>query len=257
MSSPSIVGRLRAGVMPEAVTAILPVKAVSPTQNRLISALPIEVYARLNSNLLPTMLALGDVIYEPGARQQYVYFPAGAVVSFLNTTSNGATAAVGMAGDDGFVGIALLLGGGTTLDRAIVQIAGKAIKMPARILQEEFGRGGFLQRLLLRYTQSFLTQLAQTAVCNRLHPVEKRLCRWLLLSHDRAHSNRLPLTQEFISNMLGSRRESVTIAAARLQDAGLIHYSRGTITILDRMRLESAACECYRTLRGECERLLY
>lgn len=242
---------------PEAVTAMIPVRATSPTQNRLIAAFLIEVYDRLSPNLLPAMLALGDVISEPGVRQEYVYFPAGAVVSFLNTTADGATAAVGMAGDDGIVGIALLLGGGTAIDRAIVQIAGRAFKMRPRVLQDEFGRGGLVQRILLCYTQSFLTQLSQTAVCNRLHPVEKRLCRWLLLSQDRAHSNRLSLTQEFMSNMLGSRRESVTVAAARLQDARLIHYSRGTITILDRVGLESAACECYRTLRDECERLLY
>jgi CRP-like cAMP-binding protein len=257
MSSASMIRRLRVGVAPEAVTAMIPVEAIPHTQNRLIAALPIELYDRLSPNLLPAMLALGDVIYEPGARQDYVYFPAGAVVSFFNTTADGATVAIGMVGDDGIVGIALLLGGGTAIFGAIVQIAGRAFKMRARVLQDEFGRGGPVQRILLRYTQSFLTQLSQTAVCNRLHPVEKRLCRWLLLSHDRAHSDRLSLTQEFISNMLGSRRESVTVAAARLQDAGLIHYSRGTITILDRAGLESAACECYPTLRDEYERLLY
>jgi hypothetical protein len=161
-----------------------------------------------------------------------------------------------LTGHDGIVGIALFLGGDTTPNRAIVQIAGGAYKVRARVLQDEFARGGAVQQLLLRYTQALMTQISQTAVCNRLHPVEKRLCRWLLLSHDLVPSNELAMTQEFIANMLGGRRESVTVAAARLQDRGLIRYSRGHITILDRAGLESAVCECYRIVRNESARLL-
>lgn len=193
---------------------------------------------------------------EAGARLEFAYFPAGAVVSFLNTTVEGGTAEVGIAGNDGIVGTALFLGGNTTVSRAIVQIAGKAFKLRGNLLQEEFSRGGALQRTLLRYIQAFLTQVSQTALCNRLHSVEKRLCRWLLLTLDRAQSDQLSLTQEFIANMLGSRRESVTVAAARLQDAGLIHYSRGNIHVLNRAGLELAACECYRLVTDEYERLL-
>ena len=228
----------------------------SPRQNRLISTFPADVYDRLRPNLLPVALSLGEVVYEPGGRPEYVYFPTGAVVSLLYTMQDGATAEVGMTGNDGIVGVALFLGGDTTPNRAIVQIAGGAFKMGARVLQEEFARGGPVQLLLLRYTQALITQISQTAVCNRLHAVEKRLCRWLLLSHDRVQSDELAMTHEFISNMLGGRRESVTVAAARLQDAGLINYSRGHITILDRAGLESAVCECYRIVRNEFDRLL-
>ncbi len=226
------------------------------TQNRLISSLPSDVQDRLRPELLPVSFQLGEVIYEPGGRPEYVYFPAGAVVSLLYTMANGVTAEVGLTGNDGIVGIALFLGGDTTPNRAIVQIAGDAFKMRAKVLQDEFARGGPVQQLLLRYTQALITQISQTAVCNRLHPVEKRLCRWLLLSHDLVQSDQLAMTQEFISNMLGGRRESVTVAAARLQDAGLIRYSRGNITILDRKGLEAAVCECYRIVRNEFDRLL-
>jgi CRP-like cAMP-binding protein len=162
---------------------------------------------------------------------------------------------MGLAGNDGVVGVALFLGGDTTPNRAVVQVAGGAFKMPARLLREEFGKGGPLQRALLRYTQALITQISQTAVCNRLHDVEQRLCRWLLLCHDRVSSNELQMTQEFISNMLGGRRESVTVAAGRLQDAGLIHYARGHISILDRQGLERTACECYPIVRAEMDRL--
>lgn len=230
--------------------------AQSPTRNRLISTLPGDVYDRLQPNLLPVTLSLGEVVYESGGRPEYVYFPTGAVVSLLYTMEDGSTAEVGLTGNEGIVGIALFLGGDTTPNRAVVQIAGGALKMRARLLQEEFARGGPVQQLLLRYTQALITQISQTAVCNRLHAVEKRLCRWLLLSHDCVQSNELTMTQEFIANMLGGRRESVTVAAARLQDAGLIHYTRGHITILDRAGLESAVCECYRIVRDEFNRLL-
>ena len=227
-----------------------------PTENRLISSFPPEVHDRLRPNLQPVALSLGEVVYEAGSRPEYVYFPTGAVVSLLYSMENGATAEVGLTGNDGIVGIAIFLGGDTTPNRAIVQIAGEALKMRARFLQEEFARGGPVQQVLLRYTQALITQISQTAVCNRLHPVEKRLCRWLLLSHDLVQSDELEMTQEFISNMLGGRRESVTVAAARLQDAGLIRYSRGHITILNRAGLEAAVCECYRIVRDEFERLL-
>jgi len=233
-----------------------PVERQPPTQNRLISTFPADVCDRLRPNLLPVTLSLGEVVYEAGGRPEYVYFPIGAVVSLLYTMEDGATAEVGLTGSDGIVGIALFLGGDTTPNRAIVQIAGGAYKMRASVLQDEFARGGAVQQLLLRYTQALITQISQTAVCNRLHPVEKRLCRWLLLSHDLVQSDELAMTQEFISNMLGGRRESVTVAAARLQDSGLIRYSRGHITILDRAGLESAVCECYRIVRNEFDRLL-
>jgi CRP-like cAMP-binding protein len=227
-----------------------------PIQNRLLSALPPDIYDRLRPNLSAETLALGEIVYEAGGRPEFIYFPTGAVISLLYTMADGATAEVGLTGNDGMVGVALVLGGDTTPNRAVVQIAGSALKMRARALQEEFARGGPLQQLLLRYIQALMTQISQTAVCNRLHPVEKRLCRWLLLSHDLVASDELAMTQEFISNMLGGRRESVTVAAARLQDAGLIQYSRGRITILDRAGLEASVCECYRIVRDEFERLL-
>ena len=235
---------------------VRPAEPQHPVENRLLSTLPHDVLDRLRSNLQSVTLSLGEVVYEAGGRPEYVYFPTSAVVSLLHTLEDGATAEVGLTGNDGIVGVALFLGGDTTPNRAVVQVAGGAFKMRARSLQEEFARGGPVQHLLLRYTQALITQISQTAVCNRLHDVEKRLCRWLLLSHDGVQSDELAMTQEFISNMLGGRRESVTIAAARLQDAGLIHYSRGHITILDRKGLEAAACECYRIVKDEFDRLL-
>lgn len=250
MSSMCTVSRLSRAAN---VTALAP----PPMRNRLIAACPADVYDRLQPSLQPVTLSFGDVMYEAGAEQEFAYFPAGAVISFLlATTEQGATTEVGVAGNDGMVGTALLLGGHSAASRAIVQIGGKAFKVRASVLLNEFSRGGALQRTLLRYVQAFLTQVSQTAVCNRLHSVEKRLCRWLLLTQDRAQTDELFLTQEFISNLLGTRRESVTVAAARLQDAGLIHYSRGNIHVLNRAGLELAACECYRTVTSEYERLL-
>jgi CRP-like cAMP-binding protein len=169
---------------------------------------------------------------------------------------NGSTAEMSLAGNDGVIGIASLLGGGTSPHRAVVQIGGYAIRIPARSLQAEFARGGSLQHILLRYTQTLIIQISQTAVCNRLHSVEKRLCRWLLLCHDRVNGPEISMTQEYIANMLGGRRESVTVAAAHLQDMGLIHYSRGHITIIDRKGLERAVCECYQTVEDENDRLV-
>jgi len=215
-----------------------------------------EEYARLHCRLQHVKLPLGHVVYESGGPLDFIYFPTTSVVSLLYTMENGSTAEMGLAGNDGMVGVALFLGGETTPNRAVVQIAGGALKMKAKVLREEFERGGQLQRCLLRYTQALITQISQTAVCNRFHPVEQRLCRWLLLCHDRVKANELRMTQEFISNMLGGRRESVTVAAGHLEDAGLIRYARGNITILDRAGLEAAVCECYRVVRDEFDRLL-
>jgi len=226
-----------------------------PTENRLLAALPRDEYQRVAPNLHPVTFSLGEVVYESGGHLDYIYFPTTSVVSLLYAMENGSVAEAGLAGNDGVVGIALFLGGDTTPNRAVVQLGGRALKMKAKLLREEFSRGGMLQQLLLRYTQALITQISQTAACNRLHSVEQRLCRWLLLCHDRTESNELLMTQEFISNMLGGRRESVTVAAGRLQDASLIHYSRGHIKILDRKGLEAAVCECYGVVKREVERL--
>jgi CRP-like cAMP-binding protein len=226
-----------------------------PTQNYLLSRLPRGDYRQLLPHLQYVAFNLGDIVYDFAEHQHHVYFPTSCVVSLLYTTEDGSTAEVGLTGNDGVIGVAALLGGETTTNRAVVQVAGGAFKINAILAREEFARGGFFQGLVLRYTQALMTQISQTAVCNRLHSMEKRLCRWLLLSHDRVRSEELLMTQEFISNMLGGRRESVTVAAARLQDAGLIYYARGHIRILDRKGLETSACECYRIVKSEVERL--
>ena len=233
-----------------------PVSRTSAVRNRILATLPHEDCKRLVTTLEPVTFSLGDVVYEPGGRLDYLYFPTTSIVSLLYSMEDGATAEMALAGNDGVVGVALFLGGRTTPNRAIVAIAGEALRMKAATVREEFRRGGPFQQQLLRYTQGLITQISQTAVCNRLHSIEKRLCRWLLLCLDRVESQHLRMTQEFISNMLGGRRESVTVAAGRLQDAGLIHYSRGHITLLDRKGLESAACECYQTVKAEFERLM-
>jgi len=186
---------------------------------------------------------------------EYIYFPTTSVISTLYTTEDGATAEMGLVGIEGVVGVHLFLGGDTTSHRAVVVVGGEAFRMKAKTLRDEFALGGPLQGQLLRYTQALLTQISQTAVCNRLHVVEQRLCRWLLMCHDRVQTNELRMTQEFISNMLGGRRETVTVAAGRLQDAGLIRYARGHITILDRKGLEASVCECYPVVQAECDRL--
>jgi CRP-like cAMP-binding protein len=206
--------------------------------------------------LQPVTLSLGEVVYDSGGHLDAVYFPTTSIVSLLYTMENGSIAEMGLVGNDGVVGIALILGGETTPNRAVVQIAGHAWRMSARLLREEFARSGPFHQMLLRYTQALITQISQTAVCNRLHSVEQRLCRWLLLIHDRMDSEELPMTQEFIASMLGGRRESVTIAAGRLQAAGLIHYARGHISILDRHGLQRQECECYQIVKDESERLL-
>jgi CRP-like cAMP-binding protein len=227
-----------------------------PIENRLLSVLPGEERERLLPNLQPVAFGVGEVIYEPGTELGYLYFPTTCVISFLYTMENGSTVEMGLAGNDGVVGIALFLGGDTTPNRATVQVAGGALRMKARVLREEFARGGALQRLLLRYTQALVTHISQTAVCNRLHCGEKRLGRLLLSLHDRVQTDELAITQESLSHLLGGRRESVTVAAGRLQDAGLIRYSRGNIKILDRAGLEAVACECYRAVKQEGDRLL-
>jgi CRP-like cAMP-binding protein len=228
----------------------------APNRNRLLAALPREEYERLLPSLGQVSFSLGEVLYESGARMEHIYFPTTAIVSLLYTMENGSSAEMGMAGHEGLVGVALFMGGSTMPNRAVVQSAGWAVRLRASVLQEEFGRGGTFQRLLLRYTQALLTQMSQTAVCNRLHGIEQQLCRWLLLSHDRLDSDELVMTQELIANMLGVRREGVTAAAGRLQEKGLISYVRGRIRILDRRGLEEAVCECYKVVKDEYDRLL-
>jgi CRP-like cAMP-binding protein len=225
------------------------------TQNHLLCALQSAECERLLAHLQPVAFSLGQVIYEPGERIAYCYFPTSSVVSLLYTTHGGSTAEMGLVGNEGVLGVALFLGGESTCSRAVVPIAGDAFRLSAKLLREEFALRGPLQHLLLRYTQALITQISQTAVCNRLHSVEQRLCRWLLLCHDRKDRSELFMTQELIANMLGGRRESVTVAAGRLQDAGLIHYCRGRISILDRKGLEASVCECYRMVEDEFNRL--
>ena len=231
-------------------------RTLEPGENRLLAALPHDEYARLLPQLQQVSFALGEVVYEFGGKLDYVYFPTSAIVSLLYTMENGTSAEMGLTGNDGVVGIALFMGGGTMPNRAVVQSAGGALRMKANVLQNEFARGGEFQHLLLRYTQALITQISQTAVCNRLHSVEQQLCRWLLLSHDRVKADELIMTQELIADMLGVRREGVTVAAGRLQDAGAISYTRGHIKILDRERLELTVCECYQVVKDEFDRLL-
>ena len=228
----------------------------APRQNLLLAALPAANYERLLPQLELVPLPLGWVVYEAGRKQGYVYFPTTSIISLLYVMESGASAEIAVTGNDGLVGIALFMGGETTPSRAVVQSAGYAYRLKAAALKKEFDHGGPLQHLLLRYTQALITQMAQTAVCNRHHAVEQQLCRWLLLSLDRLPSNKLAMTQELIANMLGVRREGVTEAAGRLQEAKLIRYSRGHITILDRPGLETLVCECYAVVRKETDRLL-
>ena len=223
--------------------------------NWLLNALPKEDYERLLDDLQPVSFALGEVVYESGGQMDYVYFPTTCHVSLLYTMINGLTAEMGLVGNEGVVGIALFMGGDTTPNRAVVQGAGRAVKLRAKSMHLEFSRGGEFQHLLLRYTQALITQISQTAVCNRLHSMEQRLCRWLLMTHDRTHSDQLQMTQEFISHMLGVRREGVTHAARNLQEKGLISYVRGHIRIVDRPKLEAQVCECYEVVRAEHSRI--
>jgi CRP-like cAMP-binding protein len=231
------------------------VSARTSQDNQLLALLPATDRARLHAELEQISMAVGDVVYESGSLQDYVYFPTTAVVSLAYVMADGATAEIAVVGNEGVVGIALFMGGETTPSRAIVQSAGLAFRLSGRSLKREFTRAGPMQHLLLRYTQALLTQMAQTAVCNRHHSIDQQLCRWLLLRLDRLPSNELAVTQELIANMLGVRREGVTEAAGQLQRAGLMRYSRGRITVLDREGLEARACECYRVVKTESDRL--
>ena len=228
----------------------------SPKQNHLLAALPAADCERLFPHLERVPLSLGSALYESGCVQEHVFFPVASIVSLLYVMQDGASAEIAVVGDEGVVGVALFMGGDSTPSRAVVQSAGYSFRLTADLLKAEFDRGGALQYLLLRYTQSLITQMAQTAVCNRHHTVEQQLCRWLLLSLDRLPSNQLVMTQQLIANMLGVRREGVTEAAGRLQAEGLIDYRRGRISVLDRAKLEKRVCECYGVVRRECDRLL-
>ncbi|NVK40991.1 MAG: Crp/Fnr family transcriptional regulator [Oceanospirillaceae bacterium] len=227
-----------------------------PRQNHLLAALPADQYARLRPYLERVPLPLGRAIYESGRELRHVYFPTDSIVSLLYVMLDGASAEVAVVGNEGIIGIALFMGGETMPNRAVVQSAGHAYRLPGERLKLEFQASIALQHLLLRYTQALLTQMAQTAVCNRHHTLDQQLCRWLLLSHDRLPSDELLMTQELIANMLGVRREGVTAAASKLQAAGLIHYHRGHITVVDRAGLEARTCECYEVVKREYDRLL-
>ena len=228
----------------------------SPRENHLLEALNAADYARLQPHLELVRMHLGLAVYESGDAQGYLYFPATSIVSLLYVMADGSSAEIAIVGNEGVVGVALFMGGESTPSRAVVQSAGHGYRLRASVLKTEFGHGENLQHVLLRYTQALITQMAQTAVCNRHHSVEQQLCRWLLLSLDRLPSNELIMTQELIANMLGVRREGVTEAAGHLQAAGLIHYSRGKISVLDRPRLETRVCECYAVVKREYDRLL-
>jgi len=228
----------------------------SPLQNHLLAVLPGSETERIFQHMELVPLPLGQALYESGDHMDHVYFPTDSIVSLLYVMENGASAEIAVVGNEGIVGIALFMGGETMPNRAVVQSGGHAFRLKGQRLKQEFNRGGALQHLLLRYTLAMLTQMAQTAVCNRHHSVDQQLCRWLLLSVDRLPSNDLSMTQELIANMLGVRREGVTEAAGKLQSAGLINYSRGRITVLDRPGLEARVCECYGVVKEEFRRLL-
>ncbi|QKE39709.2 Crp/Fnr family transcriptional regulator [Ferrovum myxofaciens] len=227
-----------------------------PRQNHLLAALPEEDYAYFSPFLEGVQMPLGEVLYESGMQMRHVYFPVDSIVSLLYVMEDGSSAEIAVVGNEGIVGVSLFMGGETTPSRAVVQSAGNAYRLKGQFLKNEFFRAGPMQHLLLRYTQALLTQMAQTAVCNRHHTLDQQFCRWLLLSLDRLPSNELIMTQELIAAMLGVRREGVTEAAGNVQKAGLIKYSRGHITILDRVGLEKRVCECYAVVKKEFDRLL-
>jgi len=229
---------------------------VDPRSNRLLAALPAAEYARWLPHLEPVDMPLGEVLFESGSRLTQVYFPVTAIVSLLYVMESGASAEIAVVGHEGIVGISLFMGGGSTPSRAVVQSAGQGFRLRASRLMKEFNRSGPVLHLLLRYTQALITQMAQTAVCNRHHSLDQQLCRWLLLSLDRLDSNELVMTQALIANMLGVRREGVTEAAGRVQAAGLIRYRRGRVLVLDRSGLEQRTCECYAVVKREYDRLL-
>ncbi len=228
----------------------------TPTQNHLLAALPAEDLARLQPDLELIPMPLGWPVYESGDRMNYLFFPTTCIVSLLYVTESGASAEIAITGNEGLVGISLFMGGESTSSRAVVQSGGNGYRLKANALKKEFATGGHLQHLALRYTQALITQMTQTAVCNRHHSVDQQLCRWLLLSLDRLESNELLMTQELIANMLGVRREGVTEAAGHLQKDGIIRYSRGHISVLSRAKLEARVCECYTVVKKEYDRLL-
>jgi len=228
----------------------------TPQQNHLLAALPQADFERLAPDLELVPMPLGEALYESGGRLQHVYFPTTSIVSLLYVMEDGASAEIAVVGNEGILGISLFMGGETTPSRAVVQSAGYGYRLKAQLVKNEFNRAGAVMHLLLRYTQALITQMAQTAVCNRHHSVEQQLCRWLLLSLDRLSTDELSMTQELIANMLGVRREGVTEAAGKLQRAGLIRYSRGRITVTDRTGLEKEVCECYAVVKKEMDRLL-
>jgi CRP-like cAMP-binding protein len=224
--------------------------------NRLLAALPADDWASVEGHLTPVFMALSGSVYESGVTLEHAYFPTTTIVSLLYVLADGESAEIAVVGNEGLVGVATFMGGETTPSRAVVQSAGWAYRLPGQVLKQEFARGSAMQYLLLRYTQVLLTQMAQTAVCNRHHSIDQQLCRWLLLSLDRLSGMDLTMTQELIANMLGVRREGVTEAAGKLQGAGLIRYSRGRITVMDRAGLEARCCECYAVVKRESDRLL-
>jgi len=227
----------------------------NPNQNQLLAAMPEAEWKRWLPAIEAVDLPLGKVLYEPGATLSHVYFPTTAIISLLYVLENGASAEIAVVGNEGLVGISLFMGGESTPSRAVVQSAGKGWRLPAKAMKDEFNRGGAVLHLLLRYTQALITQMSQTAVCNRHHSLDQQLCRWLLLSLDRLEGSELVMTQELISNMLGVRREGVTEAALQLQAAKLISYSRGRISVLDRPGIEKRSCECYGVVKKEYDRL--
>lgn len=229
---------------------------VKTPRNQLLAALPVMDFERIQPYLKLVPMSLGKVLHESGGHLHNAYFPITAIVSLLYTLADGASAEIAVVGNEGMIGMPIFMGGETTTNRAVVQSAGDAYRLSSKLIKDEFRRAGPMQHLLLRFTQSLLTQMAQTAVCNRHHSVDQQLCRWLLLSLDRLDSNELIMTQELIANMLGVRREGVNEAAGRLQQAGLIHYCRGHITVLDRAGLEVRCCECYAVVKVESDRLL-
>jgi CRP-like cAMP-binding protein len=228
----------------------------SPKQNHLLAALPAEEFERLAGHLQLVPMPLGEILYEPGGQLQHAYFPTTAIVSLHYVTESGASAEIAGVGNEGVVGISLFMGGQTTPSSAVVQTAGHAYRLPRHLLKQEFDRTGPVLQLLLRYTQALITQMTQTAVCNRHHSVEQQLCRWLLMTLDRVPSGQLVMTQELVARMLGVRREGITEAAGKLQHAGLIRYRRGHIAVLERTGLETRACECYAVVKKEISRLL-
>lgn len=234
----------------------LPLDAHKPQQNHLLAALQANSISRLRPHLKFVYLPLGKVLYEPGVEMQHVYFPTDSIISLLYVMFDGASAEISVVGNEGVLGVSLFMGGESTSSRAVVQSAGGAYSLPREILRKEFDCHGGLMELLLHYTQALITQMAQTAVCNRHHKVDQQLCRWLLMSLDRLPGNCLQMTQELIANMLGVRREGVTEAAGKLQKLGVISYKRGRIEVLDRTALESMCCECYAVVKKETDRLL-